>query len=122
MPFFRTPGNHDIANDTARKVWLDRYGATYYYFVYKSALFMVLDTEYSRPAPPPGMKEKIELYNRLQTEDPAAAQAMLAEFMSDESVVAGLSAPAEFDETQLAWFRQTLEDHPDVRWTFLFMH
>ena len=122
MPFFRTAGNHDISNETAKKVWLDRYGATYYYFVYKNALFIVLDTEYSRPAPPPGMKEKIELYNRLQTEDPAAAQAMLAEFMSDESVVAGLSAPAEFDEKQLAWLRQTLADHPDVRWTFLFMH
>ena len=122
MPFFRTPGNHDIANETAREVWLERYGATYYYFLYRNVLFMVLDTEYNRPAPPPDMKEKIELYNRLQIEDPAAARAMLAEFMSDESVVAGLSAPVEFDEQQLAWFRQTLADHPDVRWTFLFMH
>lgn len=122
MPFFKTPGNHDIANETAREVWLDRYGATYYYFVYKNVLFMVLDTEYNRPAPPPDMKEKIELYNRLQIEDPAAAQAVLAEFMSDESVVAGLSTPVEFNEEQLAWFRQTLADHPDVRWTFLFMH
>ena len=121
MPFFRTPGNHDIANETAREVWLNRYGATYYYFVYKSVLFMVLDTEYNRPAPPPDMKEKIEQYNRLQTEDPAAAQAMLKEFMSDESVVAGLSTPVEFNEEQLAWIRQTLADHPDVRWTFVFI-
>ena len=122
MPFFKTPGNHDIANETAREVWLSRYGATYYYFVYKNVLFMVLDTEYKRPAPPPDMKEKIELYNRLQIEDPAAAQAMLAQFMSDESVVAGLSTPVEFSNEQLAWFSQTLTDHPDVRWTFLFMH
>jgi len=122
MPFFKTPGNHDIANRTAREVWLDRYGATYYYFLYKDVLFMVLDTEYDRPAPPPDMKEKIELYNRLQVEDPARAQAMLGEFMSDESVVAGLSTPVEFDERQLAWIRQTLADHPDVRWTLLFMH
>ena len=122
MPFFKTPGNHDIANETAREVWLNRYGATYYYFVYKNVLFMVLDTEYKRPAPPPDMKEKIELYNRLQIEDPAAAQAMLAQFMSDESVVAGLSTPVEFSQEQLAWFGQTLADHPDVRWTFLFMH
>jgi 3',5'-cyclic AMP phosphodiesterase CpdA len=122
MPFFRTPGNHDIANETAREVWLARYGATYYYFVYKNVLFMVLDTEYNRPAPPADMKEKIELYNRLQIEDPAAAQAMLAQFMSDESVVAGLSTPVEFSNEQLTWFSQTLTDHPDVRWTFLFMH
>jgi len=122
MPFFKTPGNHDIANETARKVWLDRYGATYYSFVYKNVLFMVLDTEYKRPAPPPDMKEKIELYNRLQTEDPAKAQAMLEEFMSDESVVAGLGTSVEFSPEQLTWFSQALADHPDVRWTFLFMH
>jgi len=122
MPFFKTPGNHDIANKTAREVWLNRYGATYYYFIYKNVLFLVLDTEYNRPAPPPEMKEKIEQYNRLQVEDPAKAQAMLKEFMSDESVIAGLSTPVEFNEEQLAWIRQTLTDHPDVRWTFLFMH
>jgi len=122
MPFFRTPGNHDIANQTAREVWLNRYGATYYYFLYKDVLFLVLDTEYNRPAAPPEMREKIEQYNRLQVEDPARAQAMLAEFMADESVVAGLSTPVEFSEEQLAWIRQTLADHSDVRWTFLFMH
>jgi len=122
MPFFKTPGNHDIANKTAREVWMKRYGATYYAFLYKDALFLVLDTEYNRPAPPPDMKEKIELYNRLQVEDPARAQAMLEAFMSDESVVAGLSTPVEFDEKQMDWIRKTLADHPDVRWTFLFMH
>jgi len=122
MPFFKTPGNHDIANKTARDVWLNRYGATYYYFLYKNVLFLVLDTEYNRPKPPPEMKEKIEQYNRLQVEDPARAQAMLKEFMSDESVIAGLSTPVEFSEEQVAWIRQTLVDHPDVRWTFLFMH
>jgi len=122
-PFFRTPGNHDIANKTAQEVWLDRYGATYYYFVYQNVLFLVLDSEdNSRPAPPPGMKEKIELYNRLQVEDPAKAQAMLAEFMSDEAVIAGLSKPVEFSEQQLNWIKNALEEHSDVRWTFLFMH
>jgi len=122
MPFFKTPGNHDIANETARKVWLDRYGVTYYYFIYKDVLFLVLDTEYNRPAAPAEMKEKIEQYNRLQVEDPEKAQTMLKEFMSDESVVAGLSTPVEFNTEQLAWIKQTLADHPDVRWTFLFMH
>jgi hypothetical protein len=121
--FFRTPGNHDISNKTAKEVWLDRYGATYYHFVYQNVLFLVLDSEdNSRPAPPPGMKEKIERYNRLQVEDPAKAQAMLAEFMSDEAVIAGLSKPVEFSEEQVNWIKKTLEEHSDVRWTFLFMH
>ena len=122
-PFFRTPGNHDISNKTAKEVWLNRYGASHYYFIYRNVMFLVLDSEdNSRPAPPPGMKEKIELYNRLQVEDPAKAQAMLAEFMSDEAVIAGLSKPVEFSETQIDWIKKALEDHPDVRWTFLLMH
>jgi len=113
-PFFRTPGNHDLANKTAQEVWLNRYGATFYYFVYRDVLFMVLDSEdNSRPAPLPGMKEKIELYNRLQVEDPAKAQAMLGEFMSDEAVSAGLSKPVEFSETQLNWIKETLDEHID---------
>ena len=45
MPFFRTPGNHDIANETAQALWRERYGATYYDFVYKNVLFVVLDSE-----------------------------------------------------------------------------
>jgi len=123
MPFFRTPGNHDIANKTAQQVWRQRYGATHYYFVYKNTLFMVLDSEDdSRPAPPPEMKEKIELFNRLQTEDPKLAQEMLEEFMSDEAVIAGLSKPVEFRKDQLAFVEKTLKQYPDVRWTFLFLH
>jgi hypothetical protein len=123
MPFFRTPGNHDIPNKTAQQVWRERYGATYYSFVYKDVLFMVLDSEDgSRPSPPPEMKEKIERYNRLQKEDPAKAKEELAEFMSDESVVAALTTPVEFPDKQMAWIKKTLADHANVRWTFLFLH
>jgi hypothetical protein len=122
MPFFRTPGNHDIANDVAQQVWRDRHGATYYHFVYKNVLFMVLDTEDPPRTAPPGIKEKLELYNRLQTEDPAKAQAMLAEFMADESVVAGLAKKIDFTDEQVAFVKNTLAQNPDVRWTFMFVH
>ena len=123
MPFFRTPGNHDIAHEIAQQVYRERHGVIHYYFVYRNTLFMVLDSEdNSRPSPPPDMKEKIELYNRLQTEDPPKAQAMLAEFMSDEAVIAALSKPVEFPEKQVAWIKKTLAENTDVRWTFLFLH
>ena len=122
MPFFRTPGNHDIANKTAQEVWRERNGATYYHFVYKNVLFLVLDTEDPPRPAPEGMEEKIETYNRLQTEDPAAAQAMLAEFMSDEAVVAALGKPVEFAADQVASVEKVLAQHDDVRWTFLFLH
>jgi hypothetical protein len=122
MPFFRTPGNHDIANKTAQQVWRDRHGATYYSFVYKEVLFIVLDSEDPPREAPEGIKEKLDEYNRLQTEDPAKAKAMLAEFMSDEAVVAGLNKPVEFSEKQVDWIKKTIADHADVRWTFLFLH
>lgn len=122
IPFFRTPGNHDIANKTAQQVWRERYGATYYHFVYNNTLFLVLDSEDPPREAPPGIKEKLDLYNRLQTEDPAKAKAMLAEFMSDESVVAGLAKPVVFGDDQIAFIKKTLAQYPDVRWTFLFLH
>ena len=122
MPFFRTPGNHDIANETAQEVWRTRHGATYYDFVYKNVLFLVLDSEDPPRTPPEGIKEKLDLYNRLQTEDPAKAKAMLAEFMSDESVIAGLAQPVEFSSEQANFIKKKLEEHADVRWTFLFLH
>jgi hypothetical protein len=122
FPFFRTPGNHDIANRTAQQVWRDRYGATRYSFVYGDTLFLVLDSEDPPREAPPGIKEKLELYNRLQVEDPELAQEMLAEFMADEAVIAGLSKPVDFDAEQLAFIDDALAKNPDARWTFLFLH
>jgi hypothetical protein len=122
VPFFRTPGNHDIANSVAQEVWRERFGATYYSFVYGNTLFLVLDSEDPPREAPEGMKEKLELYNRLQTEDPEQAKTMLAEFMSDESVVAGLAMQVEFHEAQTEFIRDALAQTPDVRWTFLFLH
>ena len=122
MPFVRTPGNHDIANKIAQEVWRERHGATYYHFVYKNVLFLVLDSEDPPREAPEGIGEKLDVYNRLQTEDPAKAKAMLAEFMSDEAVVAALGKPVEFGEDQMNWLEKTLKDTPDVRWTFLFLH
>ena len=122
MPFFRTPGNHDIANETAADVWRERHGATYYYFVYKDVLFLVLNSEDTPREAPEDIKEKIELYNRLQTEDPALAQEMLAEFMADSAVVMGLSQPVDFSDQQVAFVAAALEQNAGVRWTFLFLH
>jgi len=122
VPFFRTPGNHDIANATAQQVWRDRYGASRYSFVYGDTLFLVLDSEDPPREAPADIKEKLDLYNRLQTEDPAAANALMQEFLTDESVVAGLAMKVEFDDAQRAFIEKALADNPDVRWTFLFMH
>ena len=123
MPFFYTLGNHDLSYPEAKEVWSERHGQGYYSFVYHNVLFLVLNSEDApRMEPPPGMEESIKLYNRLQTEDPQKAKEMLAEFMKDEAVVAGLTKPVEFPEEQMSWIKNTLKDNTDVRWTFLFMH
>jgi hypothetical protein len=122
MPFFRTPGNHDIANEIAQQVWRERHGATYYYFVYSDVLFVVLDSEDPPRAAPEGIRDKLELYNRLQVEDPPRAQAMLAEFMADEAVIAALGKPVDFADEQVSFVESALAQNPDVRWTFLFLH
>jgi hypothetical protein len=45
MPFFCLPGNHDITNLKMRQAWIDRFGRTYYHFLYDDVLFLCLDTE-----------------------------------------------------------------------------
>lgn len=44
MPFFYVPGNHDILYKPLQStIWKERYGRTYYHFVYKDVLFLSLD-------------------------------------------------------------------------------
>ena len=47
---------------------------------------------------------------------------MLADFMSDEAVVAGLSKPVVFSAEQLWFVKETLAKNTDARWTYIFLH
>ena len=44
MPFFYLPGNHDYTNEVMAEVWRERYGASYYHFVYRDVLFVMLNS------------------------------------------------------------------------------
>lgn len=120
MPFFRTVGNHDVGNETMKEIWLQRHGPTFYHFVYRDVLFLVLNSEDPPRAAPEGIEEDIELYNRLQIEDPEKAKKMLDEFMT--SVASYLGKPANFSDQQVGYVEKTLAEHVDVRWTFVFLH
>ncbi len=120
MPLFRTVGNHDLSNDTMVEVWRERHGPTYYHFVYRDVLFLVLNSEDPPRSAPEDIEEKIELYNRLQREDPKKAKEMLDEFMA--TVASDLGKPANFSDEQVAYVEGALAKHPEVRWTFLFLH
>ena len=45
MRYFHVPGNHDLTNAVERQDWARRFGPAYYHFVYRNALFLVLNTE-----------------------------------------------------------------------------
>jgi hypothetical protein len=45
MPFFYVPGNHDMSNAVMAEVWKERFGPSYYHFVYRDVLFLALNSE-----------------------------------------------------------------------------
>ena len=45
VPFFYVAGNHDMNNAVMAETWRDRFGPSYYRFVYKNVLFLVLNSE-----------------------------------------------------------------------------
>ena len=45
MRFFFVPGNHDLTSMFLTKKWEERYGRTYYHFIYRDVLFLCLNTE-----------------------------------------------------------------------------
>lgn len=124
MPFFYVRGNHDINLELTRNAWSERRGPQYYYFLYNDVLFIVLDTEDAERPMPENMEEDIATYNRLKKEDPNAAMQWIIEWMStpEAQEAFGHNAKVEFPETQRAWLKETLEEHKEVRWTFLFLH
>ena len=44
-PFFYAAGNHDMSNAVMAETWQRRFGPSYYRFVYKDVLFLVLNSE-----------------------------------------------------------------------------
>ena len=45
MPFFYLPGNHDYTNEVLARIWEEKFGPSYYHFVYKDVLFLCLNSE-----------------------------------------------------------------------------
>ena len=45
VPFFYVAGNHDMDNAVMAEAWRERFGPSFYHFVYKDVLFLVLNSE-----------------------------------------------------------------------------
>lgn len=78
MPFFYVAGNHDYSNPAMAKAWEERFGRSYYSFVYRDVLFICLNSQ------EPKMHH--------------------------------------IGEEQAKWLEKVLAEHPDVRWTMVFLH
>jgi hypothetical protein len=115
-PVFYAGGNHDLTGEMLRDVWGDRYGSSYYHFVYKDVLFLVLDTEDNSPE---RMQEIFELRNEAIATFKAEGEEAFAqtEYASLPERSAGTIGPE-----QSAYFRDVIAANSDVRWTFLFLH
>ncbi len=45
LPFFYVPGNHDYENEVQARIWKEKFGPSYYHFVYGNVLFLCLNSE-----------------------------------------------------------------------------
>jgi hypothetical protein len=71
VPFFYTPGNHDMSNSVMSETWRTRFGPSYYHFLYKGVLFLVINSELfgmvGNPATPvPGPWQEAEQLRHIE--------------------------------------------------------
>ena len=115
-PVFYAGGNHDLTGELARKVWEERLGPRYYHFLYKEVLFLVMDTEDNSPermAEITAMRD--EAVETLQTEGREA-------FLETAYYALPERTAGTIGKAQAEFFVDVIEDHPDVRWTFVLVH
>lgn len=119
MPFFYVAGNHDMGNEAMRALWRERMGRDYYHFVYRNVLFIALNTE-DPPIPlPKETLDGIAYFRELMREDPEKGKALLEANRDERKKI---ELPVAISDEQVAWAAKTLEEHPGVRWTLVFMH
>jgi 3',5'-cyclic AMP phosphodiesterase CpdA len=105
MPFFFTPGNHDIANPYQRKQWEEKFGPLYFHFVYRDTLFLLLNSN-----DPTGKED------RIAEQQIAWAKKVLDENNSVRWTVVVLHKPlwANLDVEKTGWLdvEKALGDRP----------
>ncbi len=115
-PVFRVGGNHDLTNSTMRKYWEQRYGNTYYHFVYKNTLFLILNSE--------DFDEETftRVYEARKTALKLRSEGKQEEFRKSEYMNMEERSLGFLSDIQTEYFEKVIDNNPEVRWTFLFMH
>jgi len=115
-PVFHAGGNHDLTGIDLRQIWDQRFGSKYYYFIYKNVLFLVLDTEDN----PPDFQRYIHEI-RLQAIEVADSEGWAAFAVTEYGRLEERKS-GRVSAEQTAYFQRVIEQHPEVRWTFVLMH
>jgi len=115
-PLFRVSGNHDATAQMLRDTWIDRYGALYYHFVYKNVLFLVLDTEDYPSDFRTHLRAIRDSALAVLRDEGRQAYSKTEYFALQERRTGGVGPE------QSQYFQRVIAEHPDVRWTMLFMH
>jgi serine/threonine-protein phosphatase CPPED1 len=106
MPFFYVPGNHDAGNEATAKHWREKYGRSYYHFVYRNVLFLCLNSE-----DPPGAG-----VGRFGAEQIAYARQALAENSKVRWTIVAFHKPVwtapNLEKTGLPEVEKALGDRP----------
>jgi hypothetical protein len=126
VPFVFTPGNHDVDNAETLDAWRERRGPGYYSFLYKGALFVILNTEDTpTPMSPKAAADFYDKVRRMQA-DPEQAErdteAQLAASAAAPHSAYGALEVVNLGDRQLGFVRDTLARHPNPRWTFVVIH
>ena len=122
MRFYYSVGNHDVFDSQSAELWKTRRGAPYYSFTYKDVLFLVLNTEDPFVTLPPEIQARSKALKEAFKKDPDGTQARVLEAVRNRPEPVTLPGQVAISEEQLAFVEQTLADHQDVRWTFVFVH
>ena len=133
MPFFFLPGNHDHYSEASIKIWGERFGDDrgYYHFLYRDVLFLMVNTEDPPKTVADLHRNSPELYARVDANYKVMEELQAKEHktVEDGKKLLELGEPIEewlgeihISDDQVAYFKQVLEAHPDVRWTFCFTH
>ena len=124
MPLFYVVGNHDMGDPASVDVWRERLGRSYYHFVYKDVLFLCMNTEDPPQTIPDWLIQGLAKISKLEESDPKQAKAVQLEMLAKvkEAVVTGEEYVSAFSDEQIAYFKEVIATHPDVKWTFVFVH
>jgi predicted MPP superfamily phosphohydrolase len=116
VPIFYVGGNHDLTGIDLTGVWQNRYGPTYYHFVYKNVLFLVLNSEdYSEERTQEIKKFRDEAISQVKEKGMEVFKE--TEYANlPELVSGGISAE------QAIYFTKVIKANPEVEHTFLFVH